>query len=142
MSSTAKKVFLSYARADVEPARKVADHLREAGIPVWDPEVEILPGSDWPSALKKALDSALAMVVFISPEAIESRSVSREIEYALGAKHLRGRLIPVILRPAKDAPWILDSLQPVRYDSPDRTGKRIVKLLSQPVHVPQARRSA
>ena len=34
------------------------------------------------------------------------------------------------------------SLQPVRYDSPEKAGKRIVKLLSQSVLVPQARRSA
>jgi hypothetical protein len=142
MSKTGRRIFLSYARADREPARRIAEHLLEAGFQIWDPEREILPGSDWTSSLKRALDAALAMVVFISPEAMESGSVSREIEYALGAKHLRGRLIPVALRPAKEAPWILQALQPVRYESPGKTGRQIVKLLSQPVDVPQAKRSA
>ena len=101
-------------------------------VPIWD----------WTASLKRALDAALAMVVFISPEAIGSGSVSREIECALRAKHLRGRLIPVVLRPAKEAPWILQALQPVRYESPGKTGQQIVKPLSQPVDVPQAKRSA
>lgn len=142
MNKASNRVFLSYDRADQEPARKIADHLRGAGFQVWDQEQEILPGADWTSALKKALESAGAVVVLISPEAMESRSVSREIEYALGAKHLRGRLIPVVLRPTKDAPWILQSLQSVRYEGPNKTGQQIVELLSQPVDVPQAKRRA
>ena len=82
------KVFFSYAKSDREPARKIAHQLREAGFQVWDPDEEILPGADWSSELKMALDSAGAVVVFISPDAIASRWVSHEIEYALGAKHL------------------------------------------------------
>ena len=135
MNKTGNRIFLSYARADREPALKVADHLRRAGFQVWDPEQEILPGADWTSDLKKALESALAVVVFVSPEAMQTRSISHEIEYALGARHLRGRLIPVVMRPTKDAPWILHSLQPVRYEGPDKTGQQIVELLSQPVDV-------
>ena len=139
MTKTGSKIFLSYSGADREAAQKIAVHLREGGLQVWDPEMEILPGSDFTSTLKKALDSVEAVVVLISPEALESRSVSLEIEYALGAKRLRGRLIPVFLRPTKDAPWILQSLQPVRHENPAKTGKQILELLSQPVDVPQAK---
>jgi hypothetical protein len=78
-------------------------------------------------------------VVFISPDAMASRSVSHEIEYALGAKHLRGRLIPVTIRPTKDAPWILGSLQSVRYKSPDKTGRQIVELLARSHDAPEAK---
>jgi hypothetical protein len=142
MNKAGSRVFLSYARADQQQARKIADHLREAGYRVWDPEQEILPGSDWASQLTKALNSAEAVVVFISPDAMSSRQVSHEIEYALGARHLRGRLIPVVLRDTKDAPWILQSLEPLRYENPAKTGREIVRLLSEPVDVPQAKRSA
>ena len=136
------KVFLSYARSDREPARRIAGRLRKAGFEVWDPERELLPGGDWTSELKAALGSADAFVVLMSPEAMESRYLSYEIEYALGAKHLRGRLIPVMVRPTKDAPWILNSLQPVRYQGPSKTGDQIVHLLTQPVDAPQASRRA
>ena len=113
-----------------------------AGFPVWDPEQEILPGSEWTSPLRKALDSASAFIVFISPEAMQSPWISREIEYALAAKHLRGRLIPVVVRPTKDAPWILQSLRSVRYEGPSKTGQQIVELLSQPIDTSHAKRRA
>jgi hypothetical protein len=93
MSRKTGKVFLSYARSDRDPAQKIGRQLREAGFEVWDPDTEILPGADWTVDLKVALDSAGALIVFISPEGLASRSVSYEIEYALGARHLRGRLI-------------------------------------------------
>ena len=140
MSGPPKKVFLSYARADREQAEKLADRLREAGLQVWDPEQELLPGSDFTSNLKEALDTAEAVVVLVSPDAMESRSVSHEIEYALGAKHLRGRLIPVVVRPTKQAPWILNTLQMIRYEDPGKTSRHIVELLTHPQDVPQTKR--
>ena len=132
-------VFLSYARSDRELVQKIGQELSEAGLEVWDPDEKILPGSDFTAELRAALDSADAFVVFISPDAMASRSVSHEIEYALGAKHLRGRLIPVTIRPTKDAPWILDSLQRVQYRSPAKTGRQIVELLAQSSNASETR---
>jgi hypothetical protein len=76
MAGKGSKVFLSYARSDREAVKKVGRQLRQAGFEIWDPEEEILPGADSSTELKTALDSASALVVFISPEAMESRSVS------------------------------------------------------------------
>src|SRR5580698_10281818 len=132
-------IFFSYARNDRDVVQKIGQALSEAGLEVWDPDQKILPGADWTTELKAALDSASALVVFISPDAMASRSVSHEIEYALGAKHLRGRLIPVTIRPTKDAPWILDSLQSVRYQSLGKTGRQIVELLAESPNVPEAK---
>jgi hypothetical protein len=73
---------------------------------------------------------------------MDSRSVSHEIEYALGARHPRGRLISVMLRPTKRAPWILDSLQSVPYESPSQAGRQIVNLLSQANDAPEAKSRA
>jgi hypothetical protein len=139
MAQKAGTVFLSYARSDRDLVEKIRHELSEAGLKVWDPDQNILPGSNWPAELQAALDSASALVVFISPDAMASRSVSHEIEYALGAKHLRGRLIPVTIRPTKDAPWILDSLQSVQYQSPGKTGRQIVEMLAQAPNVPEAK---
>ena len=132
-------IFFSYARSDRDVVQKIGQALSEAGLEVWDPDRKILPGADWTAELKAALDSASALVVFISPDAMASRSVSHEIEYALGAKHLRGRLIPVTIRPTKDAPWILDSLQTVQYQSPGKTGRQIAALLAESPNAPEAK---
>jgi hypothetical protein len=142
MIEKGSKVFLSYARSDRDFAQKIGHQLRQAGFGVWDPDEEILPGADWSADLRMALDSAGAVVVFISPEAMASRSVSYEIEYALGAKHLRRRLIPVTIRPTKDVPWILGSLESVRYQGPSKTGRQIVDLLKQPQDAPEAKSRA
>jgi hypothetical protein len=139
MAQRAGTVFLSYARSDRDVVQKIGHKLSEAGLEVWDSDQNILPGSNWTAELKAALDSASALVVFISPEAMASRSVSHEIEYALGAKHLRGRLIPVTIRPTKDAPWILGSLRSLQYQSPDKTGRQIVELLAQSQDAPEAK---
>jgi hypothetical protein len=142
MTEKGSKVFLSYARSDRDAVKKVGRQLQQAGFEIWDPDEEILPGADFSTELKTALDSAGAVVVFISPEAMDSRSVSYEIEYALGARHLRGRLIPVTIRPTKNAPWILGSLESVQYESPSKTGRQIADLLSQPHDASEAKSRA
>lgn len=142
MNKKSIRVFLSHATRDGDIAQKVGHHLSQAGYDVWDPAEQILPGADWAGELKQALDAAEAIVVFISPEAMASREISREIEYALSAKRLRGRLIPVIIRPTKDAPWILDALEPVPYQGPGRTSRHIIELLSQPHNASEAQSRA
>lgn len=139
MNKKSSKVFLSYAASDREPARKIAEHLRGAGFQVWDPELEILPGDDFSVRLKQALETVEAFVVLISPEALESRWISYELGYVLGEKRFRGRLVPVTIRPAKNAPWILNSLPSVQYEGPAKTGKQIADLLSQPADVAETK---
>ena len=52
------------------------------------------------------------MVVLLTPAAVGSMAVMRNIEYALGAKNYSNRLIPVVVGgidrfPAADVPWIV-----------------------------------
>jgi hypothetical protein len=125
------KVFLSFAAADRKWADKLREHLVAAGFDVWDPNREVLPGEDWSAKISAALREAESMVVLVSPEAAESDAVQREIEYALGAKQYAQRLIPVIIRPTKKLPWILERLQAVRLNNdPARASREIVKQLS------------
>ncbi len=138
---TGRSIFLSYADKDRDVALKIADGLRSEGLRVWT-DLEILPGDNWAAELGRALESAQAMVVLLSPEAISSRSVRNDISYALGAKHLSGRLIPVYIRPAKGAPWILDSIQNLNYAGPGKTAKKIVELLAQASDAPKINRTA
>jgi hypothetical protein len=83
MPRRAHRVFLTYARSDRNLVHKIRQELSDAGLEVWDPDQNILPGANWTAELKAALDSASAFVVFISPDAMASRSVSYEIEYVI-----------------------------------------------------------
>ena len=110
------KVFISHAETDDTLARKIADTLSEAGLEVWDDAREIMPGDNWGEKVSQALQESDAMVVLLTPDAVGSRWVRREIEYALGEKRYSRRLIPVVVGdpdriPPEDMPWILGHLR-------------------------------
>jgi TIR domain-containing protein len=91
------KVFLSYSHRDDALASKLAQALESEGIGVWYGGRDILPGDNWAEKIAKALADSDAIVVLLSRNALESPSVKREIEYALGVKDYRYRLIPVVV---------------------------------------------
>jgi TIR domain len=101
------RVFLSYASEDRDVARELASHLTKAGLDTWDPAEALFPGDNWALRIGEALKKANAMVVLISPDSVKSEWVQHEVQYALGASRYKGRLIPAIVRPTKDIPWIL-----------------------------------
>jgi hypothetical protein len=141
-ASKTTRVFLSYAPADRDAARATANELRKQGLLVWDPEIELLPGDDWAVGLQKGLDQADAMVLFVSLDAFKSPTVTREFEYALVSERLGGRLIPVIVKATRSAPWILKSMPEVHHKSPESTAQQIADMLRQPAYVPQKRQRA
>lgn len=109
------KVFLSHSKSDETVARKVASALQDAGMEVWDHHIEILPGDNWAEKIARALRESEAMVVLLSPDALRSEWLHKEIEYALGEKRYSNRLIPVLIPPPEtfsqeNIPWILKKL--------------------------------
>ncbi len=122
------KIFLSYAPQDHEWARKLASSLKRKGFEVWDAAFDISPGKNWHLEIGKALEDAQAMIVLVSPAAAESDELAREIDYALGTERFRNRLIPVIVKPTKKLPWILDRLKPEKGE-PSEVSDRITERL-------------
>ena len=110
------KVFISHAHSDERLAHKVAAILEQAGLEVWDAKREIMPGDNWAQEVSNALQESEAMVVLLTPDAVRSEWVRREmrwnIEYALGEVRFRSRLIPVVagdpdVLNTESVPWIL-----------------------------------
>ena len=106
------KVFLSHSHADAPLAARVSKALRRSGLEVWDPDLNLLPGDNWAAEVGRALEESEAMVVLLTPAAIHSPDVRRNIEYALGARNYSNRLIPVVVGDpeqlsAKEIPWIV-----------------------------------
>jgi hypothetical protein len=126
------KVFLSCATVDNKWAKQLRERLAHAGLEVWDPNREVLPGQDWSGKISGALRDSDAMVVLVSPQAAESDSVRREIEYALGSPRYAHRLIPVVIRPTRKLPWILEQRKMVPLNNNiERAAREIVKRLEQ-----------
>jgi hypothetical protein len=137
------KVFLSYSHKDSDLAKQIASELIEIGLEVWNAETEIFPGDNWAEKVSDALKDSDAMVVLITPESLESRTVQREIEYALGNNSYSNRLIPVLVGSEesiskKNIPWILQRLKTIRLSKPEQTDEGInqfaeaVKLALEP----------
>jgi hypothetical protein len=133
---TAMQVFISHAAADESIAKKVAAVLEREKFKVWYDQ-RILPGQNWAEEIAKALRESRAMVVLLTPAALSSERVHREIQYALGNETYSHRLIPVIVGPPeklpkKDIPWILREFQ--MFTLPERGGsdkeiRRIAEVL-------------
>ncbi len=125
-------MFLSYARHDRNQARTVSDTLKAAGIDVWDAAESVTPGENWARSIGNALENCNAMVVLISPEAMKSDDVKREIEFALTAPNFADRVLPVLIKEAKDAPWILRNFQYLPWKK--NVGELIVQRLQASIH--------
>lgn len=111
------KVFISHAHENDALAKKLGKALKRVGWDVWDDE-QILPGDNPAEKIGQALEESEAIVVLLTPEAVQSNMVRSEISYALGKKRFSGRLIPVIVGSEaafrhESLPWILRTLNPI-----------------------------
>jgi hypothetical protein len=104
----------------------------------------LTPGTDWGREIDKALNSSKAMIVLISPAAMASKEVRREIETALLSRNFANRVLPVYVKPAHDVPWFLRKLDGVDVganaskilphvkDAPDRFEKALAPVAEEP----------
>jgi hypothetical protein len=124
------KVFISYSGSDEKYAERLREALAKHDVQVWDPASQIAPGENWGLKYGKALEDSEAVIVLISPAAVKSDVVRHEIQYAVSNAQFRDRLIPVLVRPTNEIPWILRKLRVIGADQDaDETARRIAKEL-------------
>ncbi|MFX0066458.1 MAG: tetratricopeptide repeat protein [Candidatus Hermodarchaeota archaeon] len=75
-------IFVSYAHADKKLVYPEIQRLHQEGYRIWYDE-GISPGVSWREEVAKALDGCAFFVVFLSPHAVLSRYVPKEIFYVL-----------------------------------------------------------
>lgn len=90
------RVFLSYAREDVETARKLAGALADAGQTVWW-DRHVHGGANFSEEIDRELKNAQVVMVIWSPTSIASAWVQDEAAEGRDS----GRLIPATLESAK-----------------------------------------
>jgi len=87
-------VFLGYSRKDRSEMQIVKEGLRKAGFSVWTDE-GLAPGTQsWQDAIEEAVKQVQAMVVLLSPNAIQSMWLKNEIGFAQARKK---RVFPVLI---------------------------------------------
>lgn len=92
-----KEVFLSHSSRNRAKARKLAEILRNHGIPVWYSETNINGAQDWHQEIGKALKRCDWFIVLLSRYSVNSIWVRRELLYALNHKQYENRILPVFI---------------------------------------------
>lgn len=88
-------MFVSYAQADKEVARQVAEALRDAGLLVWIDAWELAPGDSIAERIDRGIASSDILLVLLSQSSVSSLWVQKELSAALSGE-LRDRAITVI----------------------------------------------
>src|ERR1700686_430091 len=115
------KVFISHSGSskDEALADTVVGSLEDAGLDVWYDRRELHPGKNWADEIGQGLSESDAMVVLLTPGALDSEFIRRDIDYALGEKRFKRRLIPVFVGDSEDfpshrTPWIFRHLHTIK----------------------------
>jgi pimeloyl-ACP methyl ester carboxylesterase len=77
------QVFISYQRTDSDFARQVRAHLVAAGVQTWMDEYDIPVGAYWPDEIDHGLATSDIVVGILSPDAVASRNVKNEWDWAI-----------------------------------------------------------
>ncbi len=109
-------IFFSYASPDRERVMPHYAFLKERGLNVWIDHKKLLGGQQWDYELRKALDRAAIIIMFVSENSVNRRGyVQREIRLALTKveEKLLSEIyiIPVLMDVGATRPEQLSSIQ-------------------------------
>lgn len=135
---TNKSIFLSYASPDRERVIPFYDFLLTNGFSPWMDAKQLLLGQNWEFEVKKALDSALVIVIFVSENSVNRTGfVQKELRIAFSKLQERPLhhlyVIPVILDRSTVIPTQLADLQYIFADSVDLYN-RLLEALNYQLH--------
>ena len=128
-------VFISHAVADRAAAGVVSSALSAAGFTPWSFN-DAYPGENVLLKAGRALDRAEAIVLLLSPAALDTVTNRFVLEFAITGDRFAGRLIPVLLEPTPGLPWVLDQMDPIDGAGRlKRACRTIVQRLQHPAEV-------
>ena len=146
MTESYRAVFLSYASQDAEPARRIAEELRQRGIDVWFDQSELRGGDVWDQRIREQIrDCALFVPVISAHTQSRTEGYFRlEWKLAVDRSHLmaseKAFLLPVVI----DATPQTEALVPERFrevqwtlvhggEAPQPFVEQVKRLLDQPL---------
>lgn len=131
-----RRVFLIYAREDLEAARRLTTELREHGFNPWLDVEEITPGQVWQKAVIRALEESAVALVLVSEHLAKKGFVQEELKVALETLQEREKdlspVVPVRLDKS-DVPERLSHVQWVNLFE-DTGMERLLSGLNRVVH--------
>ena len=112
------KVFITHSHGNRPLVRQVVKTLKQAGLDVWDDEYDTYPSDNWYQVTSEALEQSDALVVLITPDALDSVIVHRDVGFALCNIQFEYRVIPVLVGvdlsvAKKNFGWIMHNLDSI-----------------------------
>ncbi len=111
------EVFLSHASVNRVFARTAARVLRRHGLPVWYSETNLAGAQQWHDEIGQALRRCDWFLLVLSPHAVASPWVKRELVFALNDRRYHDRIVPLYYKTCDYSAlsWVLDSIQRVEF---------------------------
>jgi hypothetical protein len=123
-------IFVSYSRKDSETVDAIVARLRSDGFSVWIDRGSLHVGEQWGTEIVKAVHKAYAFLLMLSPSAVGSTNVRKEVYLAL---HGNKDILPMKLAPVEipdSLSYPLADLQWIEYyRDPDATYAELVNVL-------------
>jgi TolB-like protein len=109
MNDRNQAIFISYASQDAEPAQRICEALRAAGVDVWFDQSELRGGDAWDSSIRRQIKDCALFIPIISMHTQEReegyfrREWNLAVSRTLDMAHDRAFLLPVIIDSTSDA---------------------------------------
>jgi hypothetical protein len=90
VARTRPQVFLAYVQEDLALARRLRDDIAACGYATWLDKDKLLPGQDWPRAIRRAVELSDAFVACFSQRSVAKRGqFQNELRWAMECARLR-----------------------------------------------------
>jgi hypothetical protein len=123
------QLFISYSRADMPFAVRLADDLGQQGYSIWLDVRSIPHGANWDSAVENGLKQSDVMLVLLSPASTASQNVGDEWSYFIQEKK---KILPLLIQPC-EVPFRLSRRQRVDFTrSYDQGLSELLHALNEP----------
>lgn len=130
-----REVFLSHASQDHLTARKLRRFLAAHDVPVWFSPQHIRGAQQWQDEIGAALARCTWFIVLLTPHAVNSMWVKRELNYALIEKRYQDHIVPLLFRKCdfRALSWTLPQFQFVDFRRDYKAGcGELVRILNGP----------
>ena len=120
------EVFLSHSSADRAFRTRLANVLQRHGVPFWYSDTSIRGAQQWHDEIGTALRRCDWLALVLSPDAVASKWVKRELLFSLQQDRFDGRIVPMLHRACHhdELSWTLASLQMVDFQNDFHQGCR------------------
>ncbi|MCI0514350.1 toll/interleukin-1 receptor domain-containing protein [candidate division KSB1 bacterium] len=118
-----KEIFLSHSDKDREFAVQLVRVLRNHGLPVWYSRSNIRGAQQWHDEIGAALNRCDWFLIILSPNAVQSLWVKRELIFALQHQRFENKIVPVLYRSCDydNLSWTLSQFQIIDFTQPLNT---------------------